>query len=135
RARAPGGREPRGVADGGPRRARARADVVPISEGRPARRRVADHRAVGARRVRPASHPPSAAMTVLFLDPVGTLGGAERSLLDLIASLRDAQPTLAIGLIVGSDGELAREAERLAVKVRVLPLPARLARTGDHALG
>jgi glycosyltransferase involved in cell wall biosynthesis len=74
-------------------------------------------------------------MTVLFLDPVGTLGGAERSLLDLIASLRDAQPTLAIGLIVGSDGELAREAERLAVRVRVLPLPARLARTGDHALG
>jgi glycosyltransferase involved in cell wall biosynthesis len=73
-------------------------------------------------------------MRVLFLDPVGTLGGAERSLLDLIASLRVAEPRLAIGLIVGADGELAREAARLAVSVRVLPLSERLAKTGDHAL-
>src|SRR5208282_4060721 len=93
-----GGVEPRSVAHGGPRRHRPRRDVVPLPEGRPAHRRGADHRALGARRVRAASYAPTAAMSVLFLDPVGTLGGAERSLLDLIASLRGAEPRLAIGL-------------------------------------
>jgi glycosyltransferase involved in cell wall biosynthesis len=74
-------------------------------------------------------------MTVLFLNPAGTLGGAERSLLDLIASLRAAKPELSIGLIQGGEGALTEEAEKLGVKVRVLPLPERLARTGEHALG
>ena len=74
-------------------------------------------------------------MTVLFLNPAGTLGGAERSLLDLMASLRAAEPGLPLALILGGEGALADEAARLGAKVCVLPLPARLARTGDHALG
>ena len=74
-------------------------------------------------------------MTVLFLNPAGTLGGAERSLLDLIASLIAAAPRLPVALILGGEGPLADEAERLGAQVRVLPLPARLARTGDFALG
>ena len=52
-----------------------------------------------------------------------------------MASLLGAEPGLGIGLIVGAEGELATEAERLGVRVRVLPLPERVARTGDHALG
>jgi glycosyltransferase involved in cell wall biosynthesis len=74
-------------------------------------------------------------MTVLFLNPAGILGGGERSLLDLVASLRRADPHLRVALIVGSDGPLVTEAERLGVHVRVVPLPTALAQTGDHALG
>jgi glycosyltransferase involved in cell wall biosynthesis len=73
-------------------------------------------------------------MTVLFLNPVGLLGGAERSLLDLMASLRSASPELRLALIVSGEGPLAAEAERLGVTVRVLPFPERVAGTGDHAL-
>jgi glycosyltransferase involved in cell wall biosynthesis len=73
-------------------------------------------------------------MTITFLDPVGTLGGAERSLLDLVASLRLAAPALRVALVVGADGPLTAEAERLGVVVRVLPLPERLARTGEQGL-
>jgi glycosyltransferase involved in cell wall biosynthesis len=72
--------------------------------------------------------------SILFLSPTATLGGAERCLLDLIASLRRASPLLRTGLLVGAEGPLEKEAERLGVEVRVLPLPERVARTGDHAL-
>jgi glycosyltransferase involved in cell wall biosynthesis len=71
---------------------------------------------------------------VLFLNPAAALGGAERSLLDVIASLRRAAPDLPIALITGTEGPLTTEAERLGAVVRVLPLPSRLARTGDSAL-
>jgi glycosyltransferase involved in cell wall biosynthesis len=71
-------------------------------------------------------------MTVVFLDPVGTLGGAERSLLDLAFSLRQAAPTLPLAVVVGGDGPLVGEAERLGALVRVVPLPSRLARTGEQ---
>ncbi len=84
--------------------------------------------------VRVPESTPASRRTVLFLNPSGTLGGAERSLLDLIASLVTTEPRLSVGLIVGGEGALAGEAERLGVNVRVLPLPDRLARTGDHAL-
>jgi glycosyltransferase involved in cell wall biosynthesis len=73
-------------------------------------------------------------MTILFLNSAGTLGGAERSLLDLLSSLLRAEPGLSLGLILGGDGALAGEAEKLGVRVRVLPFPDRVARTGDHAL-
>jgi glycosyltransferase involved in cell wall biosynthesis len=73
-------------------------------------------------------------MTVLFLDPVGTLGGAERCLLDLAASMRAANPTLRMGLIVGGAGPLIAEAAKLDIEVTVLPLPRRLSRAGDSAI-
>jgi glycosyltransferase involved in cell wall biosynthesis len=73
-------------------------------------------------------------MTILFLNSAGTLGGAERSLLDLMSSLLRAEPAISLGLIVGGEGALASEAEQLGVKVSVLPFPERVAKTGDHAL-
>ena len=73
-------------------------------------------------------------MTVLFLDPVGTLGGAERCLLDLAASMRASQRALRMGLIVGGNGPLVAEAERIGMEVTVLPLPRSLSRAGDSAI-
>jgi glycosyltransferase involved in cell wall biosynthesis len=74
-------------------------------------------------------------MTVLFVNPTGILGGAERSLLDLTASLLAADAGLRVAMILGADGPLVAEAEKLGASVRVVPLPDRIAKMGDHAIG
>ncbi len=74
------------------------------------------------------------AMRVLFLDPVGTMGGAERCLLDLVASLRVARPSVKTGLIVGGPGPLVEAASALGMDVTVLPLPRSLSRAGDSGI-
>ena len=73
-------------------------------------------------------------MRVLFLDPVATMGGAERCLLDLAASLRAVRPSVEMGLVVGGAGPLVEEASRLGMDVTVLPLPRSLSRAGDSAI-
>jgi glycosyltransferase involved in cell wall biosynthesis len=73
-------------------------------------------------------------MRVLYLNPSGQLGGAERSLLDILASLRAAEPSWVLGLIAGSEGPLLEQAQALGVEARVLPFPPSLARLGDAAL-
>lgn len=72
---------------------------------------------------------------VLFLSPGGELGGAERSLLDLIATLRVAKPGLHLGLISGSAGPLQEAARELDVDSCVVPFPAVLGRLGDSGAG
>lgn len=79
-----------------------------------------------------ASRPP---MKVLYLNPFGGLGGAERSLLDMIASLRAAQPDWQLSLIAGEDGPLVRAAQALGATATVLPIPQSLARLGDGGAG
>ncbi len=75
-------------------------------------------------------------MKILFLNPGGSLGGAERCLLDLMASLRaaDAAGPIELGLVTGGDGPLAAEAEALGARVFPLPLSPRLAALGDSSL-
>jgi len=73
-------------------------------------------------------------MKVLFLNPAGELGGAERSLLDVMASLRAMAPDAKIALLAGSPGPMLDAAERLGVSVHLLPLPDRLAELGDSNL-
>lgn len=73
-------------------------------------------------------------MRVLYLNPSGQLGGAERSLLDILASLRAAFPDWSLGLISSSTGPLVEAAESLGVQVRVVTFPPTLARLGDAAL-
>jgi len=73
-------------------------------------------------------------MKVLFLNPAGILGGAERSLLDLIVSLRAARPSMDLRLALLGDGPFVRQAEEAGVPVRVLPMPAALGDVGDSAL-
>lgn len=71
---------------------------------------------------------------VVFMDPVGELGGAERNLLDIITVLRQALPQAKMHLICFSDGPFCKAVERLGVGVTVLPLPNQIAMIGDSAL-
>src|ERR1700687_2692285 len=59
------------------------------------------------------------------------MGGAERSLLDFMASLRAAEPRATLELIAGADGALLDQARELGVESRALPYPRVLARLGD----
>lgn len=72
-------------------------------------------------------------MKVLYLSPSGQLGGAERSLLDLLAGLREARPSWRCELIVSADGPLVARARDLGAIVTVLRMPASASRLGDSA--
>jgi len=71
---------------------------------------------------------------IVFLNPAGELGGAERCLLDLIASMLQALPEIEIVLVAGADGPLVTEARALGIGVELMPLPEALASLGDSAL-
>jgi len=71
---------------------------------------------------------------ILFLSPAAQLGGAERVLLDMIASVHPALPAGSeIHLIALADGPLVEAARALRVQTQVLPMPAPLSRLGDSA--
>ncbi len=74
-------------------------------------------------------------MRILYLSPSGQLGGAERSLLDLLASIRVERPELSLSLVAGEDGPLVFRCVELGVRTEVVPFPAALARLGDAAAG
>jgi glycosyltransferase involved in cell wall biosynthesis len=73
-------------------------------------------------------------MRVVYLNPIGEVGGAELSLLDLMASVAEAVPGIERHLIVAGAGLLVERAESLGVTVHVLPLPESLASAGDSGL-
>ncbi len=74
-------------------------------------------------------------MKLVYLNPAGLLGGAERSLLDLLAAVRLQRPDAELTLIVGGEGPLVTRAEALGVRTILLTLPTALAAFGDSALG
>jgi glycosyltransferase involved in cell wall biosynthesis len=74
-------------------------------------------------------------MKLAFLSALGEMGGAERSLYDVLASLRAARPDWELSLIVPSAGTLAERAARLGVSVSVVEFPGGLARLGDAGAG
>ena len=73
-------------------------------------------------------------MSVVFLNPVGALGGGERSLVDLVAVLRAARPAWRLRVVCGTDGPLVEEAARVGAEAVVVPMPAALAGLGDSGL-
>ena len=73
-------------------------------------------------------------MRIVYLNPIGQLGGAELSLLDMLAAVRVALPDVERHLIVASDGPLTKRAEKLGVIVHRLPMPAVLAGMGDSGI-
>jgi glycosyltransferase involved in cell wall biosynthesis len=74
-------------------------------------------------------------LKIVYLNPSGQMGGAERSLLDFMASLRAAEPRVALEIITGADGAFLDQARALGVAVRALPYPRALARLGDAGAG
>lgn len=63
------------------------------------------------------------------------MGGAEVALLDILASIREAEPGWKLDLILSADGVVAAKARTLGVSTTVLPFPRSLARLGDSAAG
>jgi glycosyltransferase involved in cell wall biosynthesis len=74
-------------------------------------------------------------LRLVYVNPTGVIGGAEMCLLDLLASLRSSRPDWSPHVVLGDDGPLRSEVERLGVPCDVLPLPTRLAALGDAGLG
>lgn len=74
-------------------------------------------------------------MKVLYLDPAGHLGGAERAMLDLMAGVANENPDWRLALITAADGDLLCEARKLGVDSSVVPIPAPLAEIGDAGAG
>ncbi|MEI7686880.1 MAG: glycosyltransferase family 4 protein [Planctomycetota bacterium] len=62
------------------------------------------------------------------------LGGAERCLLDLMASLRQTVPDIEIHLVTGAEGPLLAQAEEFGAQTTVLPMPTAFEQLGDSAL-
>jgi glycosyltransferase involved in cell wall biosynthesis len=74
-------------------------------------------------------------LKILYLSPAGNLGGAERVLLDMLASLRQAAPDWQLEVIAASPGPLVEEAAKLGAVARILRFPRALAALGDAAAG
>lgn len=70
-------------------------------------------------------------MRILYVNPVGEIGGAERVLLTIFETLKQIQPTIELHLLLFSNGPLADKSAALGVQVQVLPLPERLNHSGD----
>jgi glycosyltransferase involved in cell wall biosynthesis len=63
------------------------------------------------------------------------MGGAEMSLLDLLASMRAREPRWQFSLVLGEDGPLVGQAQAAGAQVIVAPFPRALARLGDSGGG
>ena len=74
-------------------------------------------------------------MRIAFLSASAQVGGAERALLDLLASLRDAEPGWEAHVVVAGEGPLIREVMALGAVAHPLPFPRGLARAGDAGGG
>ena len=74
-------------------------------------------------------------MRVMYLCISAEMGGAERSLFDIMSSIRRAQPTWALHLVTAADGPLVALARGIGVTTTVLPMPASVARIGEAGSG
>jgi glycosyltransferase involved in cell wall biosynthesis len=68
---------------------------------------------------------------VLHLSATGALGGAERCLLDILASVRQANPDCRLSVVTGADGGLVPAAKALGAGAKVVPYGDALARLGE----
>ena len=74
-------------------------------------------------------------MRILFLNPAGEIGGAERLLLDGLAELRRQRPAWELSVIASAEGSLSRQARLCGIPVPVAPFPRALDRLGDAGAG
>jgi glycosyltransferase involved in cell wall biosynthesis len=74
-------------------------------------------------------------MRIAFLSASGQLGGAEVALLNILSSLKEAQPLWRLHLIGSADGPLIERAKAIGILTSVLTLPQSLATLGDASAG
>jgi glycosyltransferase involved in cell wall biosynthesis len=77
----------------------------------------------------------TSALRLLLLNPDAGLGGAERALLEMVASLREYYPRCEITVILGDGGELAGKLQALRATTLLVPFPPALALLGDAGAG
>jgi glycosyltransferase involved in cell wall biosynthesis len=75
-----------------------------------------------------------ARVKVLYLSPCAQLGGAEQSLLELLAGIRSSDPRCELKLLANADGPLLARAQALDVATEIVAMPPSLARLGDSPL-
>src|SRR5689334_21018690 len=73
-------------------------------------------------------------MNIVYLNPIGEIGGAEVALLHLLSALREIQPRWNLSLVTGTDGPLVSKAQALGVAARSIPFPESINRLGDAGL-
>ena len=74
-------------------------------------------------------------ISVAFLSPSGQVGGAERMLLDMVASMCAADAKQSILVVTSAEGPLVEQARKLGARVTVLPFPEEIASVGDAFSG
>ena len=74
-------------------------------------------------------------MRIAFLSVSAGLGGSETSLLELLRGLRRLAPGWNTVVVVPREGPLASRARETGADIRILPLPASLARLGESGDG
>ena len=73
-------------------------------------------------------------MKIVFVNPVGAVGGAERAMLTFMKALIERQESpVELHLIVGTEGPLIEQAQQLGVEVTTLKLPEEFNQLGDSA--
>ena len=72
-------------------------------------------------------------MKILYLSACSQLGGAERVLLDMLASIRAANSEVSLHVVTTENGPLVSECGALGLQGTVVRLPKRVARLGDAA--
>ena len=73
-------------------------------------------------------------MRVVYLNPVGEVGGGERSLLVTMAAVGRAWPGVERVLIAGTDGPLLARAREMGIAVHLVPLSTAVQGLGDSGL-
>src|SRR5436190_5443574 len=68
---------------------------------------------------------------VLYMNPIGRIGGAERMLLASVGAIRGAMPSADVHVILLADGPLREKLCNLGAVVSIIELPGQLHRLGD----
>lgn len=71
---------------------------------------------------------------IVYLNPIGGIGGAERSLLRILGVMKRFAPEVKCHLLVGSEGPLIERARALGVQVELFPLDHAIRRFGESGL-
>jgi glycosyltransferase involved in cell wall biosynthesis len=72
-------------------------------------------------------------MKILYLSACSQPGGAERALLDMLASIRAAKSEVSLHVVATEDGPLISECRALGAQATVVQLPKSVARLGEAA--